>query len=332
MKHNIFPTNYHSLLNVLETQKAIKLIKDTFENLLAEALELTRVSAPLFIEPKTGLNDDLTGYEQAVSFVVNENQHPLEIVQSLAKWKRFALDKYQIAGLYTDMNAIRRFEQLDNLHSLYVDQWDWEKRLGQKERNVTTLKTIVKKIYNVFLKTYDLLVEQYPVLKNHLPAEIHFVSTDELENLFPNASRKERESLIAKQYGAVFLMKIGNNLRDGAPHDGRAADYDDWNLNGDIILWYEPLQIAFELSSMGIRVDKQTLVKQLKAKGEEDKLNLPYHQAIMNDQLPLSIGGGIGQSRLCMYLLQKVHIGEVQASYWSAEDIQAFEAINVFLL
>lgn len=204
MKHNIFPTNYHSLLNVLETQKAIKLIKDTFENLLAEALELTRVSAPLFIEPKTGLNDDLTGYEQAVSFVVNENQHPLEIVQSLAKWKRFALDKYQIAGLYTDMNAIRRFEQLDNLHSLYVDQWDWEKRLGQKERNVTTLKTIVKKIYNVFLKTYDLLVEQYPVLKNHLPAEIHFVSTDELENLFPNASRKERESLIAKQYGAVF--------------------------------------------------------------------------------------------------------------------------------
>mgnify|MGYP001165613935 CR=1 FL=1 len=332
MKRNIIPSNYESLLNVLDTQRAIKLIKDTFEDLLAKELCLTRVSAPLFVEPSTGLNDNLNGYEKAVSFVVNENQKQLEIVQSLAKWKRYALAKYQVTGLYTDMNAVRCFEELDNLHSLYVDQWDWEKSIKPQERNVDTLKNIVNAIYRVFIQTYELLIKEYPVLKNGFPKKITFITTNELEALYPKVDRKERENLITKKYGAVFLMKIGGPLMDGLAHDGRAADYDDWELNGDIILWYEPLQIAFELSSMGIRVNKESLINQLKAKGEEYKLELPYHQAILNDELPLSVGGGIGQSRLCMYLLKKIHIGEVQASYWSKEDIELFEKANVFLL
>ena len=333
MKNNIYPKNYQSVLNLVDTQIAIKLIKDTFERELAKDLELIRVSAPLFVEPNTGLNDNLNGYEQPVGFVVNENGQDLEIVQSLAKWKRFALNKYDIDGLYTDMNAIRRFEDTDNLHSLYVDQWDWEKRLTLEERNVRTLKRTVKKIYKSFLKTYRILIKRYPELENNnLPKDIAFVTTKELEAQYPNLSRKERENALAKQYGAVFLMQIGANLKDGKPHDGRAADYDDWKLNGDILLWYEPLQIAFELSSMGIRVNKESLVKQLKAKDEEYKLEMPYHKQILNDELPLSIGGGIGQSRLCMYLLKKVHIGEVQSSYWPEEDIIEFKKYNVNLL
>ena len=329
---NIYPKNYQSILDLKDTQIAIKLVKDTFESDLAKQLNLMRVSAPLFVEPSTGLNDNLSGYEKAVNFVVNQNNTDLEIVQSLAKWKRFALNKYNIDGLYTDMNAIRRFEELDNLHSLYVDQWDWEKRLTIKNRNIRTLKSVVRKIYKAFIKTYQKLVKKYPSLENDFSKDVTFLTTKELEKLYPGLSRKERENAICKKYGTVFLMQIGNKLKDGMPHDARAADYDDWKLNGDILLWYEPLQIAFELSSMGIRVNKESLVKQLKAKKEEYKLDLPYHQSILNDELPLSIGGGIGQSRLCMFLLKKVHIGEVQSSYWPKEDIKEFKKYNVNLL
>ena len=332
MKNNIYPKNYQSVLNLVDTQKAIKLIKDTFEKELAKDLGLIRVSAPLFVEPATGLNDNLNGYEKPVSFVVNENDRELEIVQSLAKWKRYALKKYGIDGLYTDMNAIRRFEDLDNLHSLYVYQWDWEKKLLPEERNVTTLKRTVKKIYKSFLKTYKALIKSYPALVTDLPNEITFVTTKDLESRYPNLSRKERENAICKERKAVFLMQIGGKLKDGKPHDGRAADYDDWKLNGDILLWYEPLQIAFEISSMGIRVNKDSLVKQLKEKGEMGKFAFAYHQMIINEQLPLSIGGGIGQSRLCMFLLKKVHIGEVQSSYWPEDDISAFKKCGVELL
>ncbi len=329
---NIYPKNYQSILDLKDTQIAIKLVKDTFEDELAKELKLMRVSAPLFVEPSTGLNDNLSGYEKAVNFVVNQNNTDLEIVQSLAKWKRFALNKYDIDGLYTDMNAIRRFEELDNLHSLYVDQWDWEKRLTIENRNVRTLKSVVKRIYKAFIKTYNKLIKKYPCLENEFSKEVTFITTKELEKLYPNLSRKERENAICKKYGTVFLMQIGNKLKDGLPHDARAADYDDWKLNGDILLWYEPLQIAFELSSMGIRVNKESLVKQLKAKKEEYKLEMPYHQSIINETLPLSIGGGIGQSRLCMFLLKKVHIGEVQSSYWPEEDIKEFKKHDVILL
>ena len=329
---NIYPSNYQSILNLVDTQKAIKLVKDTFESELAKELKLMRVSAPLFVEPSTGLNDNLSGYEKAVNFVVNQNDKDLEIVQSLAKWKRYALNKYDIDGLYTDMNAIRRFEELDNLHSLYVDQWDWERRLTLEQRNVRTLKSVVKKIYKAFIKTYNKLVKKFPELENNFSKEVTFITTKELEKLYPNLSRKERENEICKKCGTVFLMQIGNKLKDGQPHDARAADYDDWKLNGDILLWHEPLQIAFELSSMGIRVNKDSLVKQLKAKKEEYKLEMPYHQSILNETLPLSIGGGIGQSRLCMFLLKKVHIGEVQSSYWPEEDIKEFKKYNINLL
>lgn len=332
MKNNIYPKSYKSLLNLVDTQIAIKFVKDTFERELAKELNLMRVSAPLFVEPDTGLNDNLSGYEKAVGFVVNEDDTYLEIVQSLAKWKRYALNKYNIDGLYTDMNAIRRFEETDNLHSLYVDQWDWERRLSPEERKMSTLKKVVKRIYKAFQKTYSLLIKKYPVLQNDLPKEITFITTRELEAKYPKLSRKERENAICKEYGAVFLIGIGGKLKDGESHDARAADYDDWKLNGDILLWYEPLQIAFELSSMGIRVNKESLVKQLKAKGEEYKLEMPYHKQILNDELPLSVGGGIGQSRLCMYLLKKVHIGEVQSSYWPDEDIKEFKKNNVELL
>ena len=333
MKNNIYPKNYKSVLDLVDTQIAIKLIKDTFERELAKELDLMRVSAPLFVEPETGLNDNLSGVEKAVNFVVNEDEKNLEIVQSLAKWKRYALNKYNIDGLYTDMNAIRRFEDLDNLHSLYVDQWDWERRLTPEERKMGTLKRVVKRIYKAFLKTYKLLIKKYPQLENKdLPKDVVFVTTKELEAKYPNLSRKERENAICKEYGVVFLIGIGGKLKDGQPHDARAADYDDWKMNGDILLWYEPLQIAFELSSMGIRVNKESLVRQLKVKGEECKLEMPYHKQILNDELPLSVGGGIGQSRLCMYLLKKVHIGEVQSSYWPEEDIKEFKKYNVNLL
>lgn len=329
---NIYVENYQSVLNLEETEIAIKYVKDTFEAKLQKNLCLTRVSAPLFVEPKTGLNDNLNGFEQAVGFNVHQDNTHLEIVQSLAKWKRNALNKYGFKGIYTDMNAIRPYEELDNLHSLYVDQWDWEMVISDNDRNEEFLKSIVKKIYSALFETSSLLGKKYPQLKHYLPSEITFITTEELEKLYPNLSKKERENKIAKKYKAVFLMHIGDTLSDGKPHDGRAADYDDWSLNGDILLWYEPLNMAYEISSMGIRVDSKTLEYQLKKKHEEYKFRYKYHQDIMENKLPLTIGGGIGQSRMCLFMLNKVHIGEVQASYWPKEDIEKFKELNIKLL
>ena len=330
-----FVDGYKPLLNLKETEVAIKLVKDSFEKELAKNLNLLRVSAPLFVKPSTGLNDNLNGYEKAVGFTLNENGTYLEVVQSLAKWKRYALKKYDFevgSGLYTDMNAIRPFEELDNMHSCYVDQWDWEKVIKKEDRNFDTLKKTVNSIYDALLKTEETLVKSFPALKQELSKDVKFLTTTELEEMYPTLSRKERENEICKKYKAVFLMQIGGKLKDGMPHDGRAADYDDWSLNGDILLWYEPLQIGFELSSMGIRVDENSIVSQCKEKNEEFKLELPYHQGIINKELPYTIGGGIGQSRICMYMLKKVHIGEVQSSYWTDEDIEEFKKYNINLL
>jgi len=332
MKNNILVKNYSSILNVFDTQLAIKLVKDTFQNKLAKELELMRVSAPLFIEPKTGLNDNLSGVEKAVNFVIQENKNNLEIVQSLAKWKRHALNKYNSKGIYTDMNAIRPFEDLDNIHSIYVDQWDWEKVITKEDRNEEYLKETVRNIYRALKETSEVIKERFPKLEHNLPNEITFITSEELLDLYPGLSSKERENEITKKYGAVFLMHIGDKLKNGYSHDGRAADYDDWSLNGDILLWYETLNIAYEISSMGIRVDKDALLYQLKEKNEEYKIDMPYHQDIINDRLPLTIGGGIGQSRMCLYLLNKAHIGEVQVSYWSNEDIELFKSLNIHLL
>ena len=332
MKNNIFLDNYHSLLNIYDTQIAIKLVKDTFQNALSKSLSLTRVSAPLFIDPETGLNDNLNGYEKAVNFICNENNKKLEIVQSLAKWKRYALNKYNVKGLYTDMNAIRPFEELDNIHSLYVDQWDWEKRITSDERNEEYLMNVVEQIYSALLKTSEIVNETYPELKIKLPERIKFVSSEELEDKYPALTPKERENVVAKEYGAVFLEHIGGNLKNGYPHDVRAADYDDWNLNGDIIVYNEVLNSAFEISSMGIRVDALSMENQLNIKHEEYKKDYPFHRAILENKLPLSIGGGIGQSRICMFMLKKAHIGEVQASYWSDEHIAYCLKHNVHLL
>lgn len=312
-------------LSLLETEKAIKFIKDEFEKELAKALSLTRVSAPLFVFPETGLNDNLNGYERAVRFDILDLKKEVEIVQSLAKWKRMALKKYGFevnTGLYTDMNAIRRDEVLDNIHSVYVDQWDWEKIITKNERKLSYLKKTVKSIYKVVLKIACKVNKKYPEITYNLPKEITFVSTTELEKSYPSLSRKERENAITKKYGAVFLYKIGWDLSDKMPHDGRAADYDDWKLNGDILLWNDVLNIAFEISSMGIRVDETSLVKQLKKKKELEKLDNPYCKDILSGNLPLTIGGGIGQSRLCMFFLKKTHIGEVQASVWKEDVIE----------
>ncbi len=316
---------YQSKLNLLETEIAIKFIKDNFEKELAKALKLTRVSAPLFVLPETGLNDNLNGVERAVRFDVLDIGKEVEIVQSLAKWKRMALAKYGFepeSGLYTDMNAIRRDETLDAMHSVYVDQWDWEKIITKEERKLSYLKKTVKTIYRVIDRLAAKVEKEYPQLRNDLPKDITFISTKELEKMYPDKDRKERERLAAKEYGAIFLYQIGWNLSDGKPHDGRAADYDDWKLNGDIILYYDLLDIPFEISSMGIRVDQVSLVKQLKKKKELSKLENPYCKDIMSGKLPLTIGGGIGQSRLCMFFLKKAHIGEVQASIWSEKNIK----------
>ncbi len=326
---------YKSALNLLETEIAIKFIKDTFEKELAKQLKLTRVSAPLFVQPESGLNDNLNGYERAVRFDVLTLKKDVEIVQSLAKWKRMALAKYgfeQGTGLYTDMNAIRRDEDLDALHSVYVDQWDWEKIISKEQRTFSYLKKTVKSIYKALKKLAKAVNEKYPAITHTIPDEITFISTKELEQEYPNLTRKQRESAAAKKYGAIFLYRIGWDLSDGKPHDGRAADYDDWKLNGDIILWYDVLDLALEISSMGIRVDKDSIVKQLKKKNELHKISNPYCQAIINEQLPLTIGGGIGQSRLCMYFLNKAHIGEVQASIWSDECVEENAKKGIYLL
>ena len=326
---------YEPILNLLETEIAIKFVKDNFERLLSKELNLTRVSAPLFVFPETGLNDNLNGYERAVRFDIKDIGKDVEIVQSLAKWKRNALARYNFkaeTGLYTDMNAIRRDEELDSIHSCYVDQWDWEKIITKEERTLTYLKKIVRKIYKVFLKTNKLVNDKYPSLNTNLPKDITFISTNELEKMYPNLTRKERENEITKKYGAIFLYKIGWPLKDGKSHDGRASDYDDWNLNGDILLWFDTLNIALELSSMGIRVDNESLVKQVYAKKEEYKLDNPYCQDILNERLPLTIGGGIGQSRICMFFLKKKHIGEVQASVWDSNYLKNLEKENIHLL
>ncbi len=326
---------YKSKLDLLETEIAIKFVKDNFERELAKALKLTRVSAPLFVLPETGLNDNLNGVERPVKFDIKAIGKDVEVVQSLAKWKRMALKKYAFnpeTGLYTDMNAIRRDEDLDNIHSCYVDQWDWEKIITKEERTYGYLKKTVKNIYKVFLKMAKLVSDKYPSLKVELPKNITFISSKELEKMYPNNTRKEREKLIAKEKKAVFLYQIGWPLKDKMPHDGRAADYDDWKLNGDILLWYEPLQIALELSSMGIRVDEESLVKQLKYKHEEYKLDNPFCQGIINKELPYTIGGGIGQSRICMFFLQKAHIGEVQSSVWDEKQLEELEKENIHLL
>lgn len=327
--------DYKPQLGLLETEIAIKFVKDTFEKLLGKKLELTRVSAPLFVIPETGLNDNLNGYERAVRFDVKSVGKDVEVVQSLAKWKRMALKKYHFEhgkGLYTDMNAIRRDEDLDYLHSCYVDQWDWEKIIDKSERTYAYLKQTVRKIYSVLKQTAVLVNKKYPQLTFDLPKDITFISTSELEKKYPDLTRKEREKEICKEYKAVFLYQIGWPLKDGQSHDGRAADYDDWKLNGDIILYNEVIDNAYEISSMGIRVSEDSLVEQIKHKGEEYKLENPYCQDIINKVLPYTIGGGIGQSRLCMFFLKKAHIGEVQASVWSEEDIKELEKQNIHLL
>ncbi len=320
--------------NIIETEVAIKFIKDVFERELARNLNLTRVSAPLFVFPESGLNDNLNGVERPVAFDVLDIGRDVEVVHSLAKWKRMALAKYGFAdgeGLYTDMNAIRRDETLDALHSIYVDQWDWEKIISPSARNFDTLKAAVNSIYSALLSTEAALSERFGTA-SVLPKRIEFMTTAQLEAEYPDLSPKERENAVTKRLGAVFLMQIGAPLKDGVPHDGRAPDYDDWQLNGDILLWDEPLSRAFEISSMGIRVDEAAMRRQLAAAGCEDRAALPFHRALLSGELPQTMGGGIGQSRICMFLLGKHHIGEVQASVWPESMVEECEKQGIHLL
>ena len=337
MSGKILPEVYHPIFSGLEAQKAIKLIKDTFERKIAEKLNLLRVSAPLMVPSDTGVNDMLNGYERPVEFEVKETHRNLQIVQSLAKWKRIALKRYGMevgTGLYTDMNAIRRDEITDNIHSIYVDQWDWEKIIRKEDRTMDYLQKTVEDIFEAFKLAEDVLINAYPEkkLERTLPEKISFITSQELENLYPEKSPKERENIIAKEKGAVFISQIGKKLKSGVSHDGRSPDYDDWELNGDILFWYEPLKIALELSSMGIRVDKKSLEKQLKEADAEDRKELLYHKMLLNDELPLTIGGGLGQSRICMYFMKTAHIGEVQSSVWPEEMIQEFRRKGIEFL
>ena len=332
----ILPDKYTSALDLMESQRAIKKIKDYFQQELAYGLSLRRVSAPLFVTPESGLNDNLNGVERTVQFTIKDmNEQTVEIVQSLAKWKRMALGRYGIAagnGIYTDMNAIRRDEELDNLHSIYVDQWDWEKVITKEQRTEEYLKETVTIIYNALKNLGDYVNRLYRDIQTELPNEIYFITTQELEDMYPDLTPKQREDAITREHGAVFITKIGGALKSGDKHDGRAPDYDDWELNGDIILWNEVLDRAFEISSMGIRVDEEAMARQLALAGAEERKDLPFHKAILNRELPYSIGGGIGQSRLCMYFLRKAHIGEVQASVWPDEMISKCEAAGIHLL
>ena len=323
MKQLNIPENYQSALNLHDTQIGIKTVKDFFQNLLSERLNLLRVSAPLFVEPSSGLNDNLNGVERPVTFGIKEqNDAEAEIVHSLAKWKRYALKKYGFSvgeGLYTDMSAIRRDEETDNIHSIYVDQWDWEKIITKEQRNEETLKETVRTVYKVLRKTEKFMAIKYDYIEEILPHDIFFITTQELEDMFPEYAPKEREYFIAKAKGAVCIMKIGDMLESGQKHDGRAPDYDDWELNADIVVYYPVLDIALELSSMGIRVDENSLQEQLKKAGCPERANLPFQKAVLNKELPYTIGGGIGQSRICMFFLRKAHIGEVQCSLWPKE-------------
>ena len=328
------PDGYKSLLNTRQTQIAIKKVKDFFERDLAIQLDLTRVSAPLFVRRDSGLNDTLNGVERPVGFDIRGIDSECEIVHSLAKWKRFALKEYGFAhgeGLYTDMNAIRRDEDTDNIHSVFVDQWDWERIISKEERTLQTLKSTVKKIYAALRHTEKYIADDYAFASRLLPEKITFITTQELEDRYPSLTPKERELTAAKKYGAIFLMQIGGMLRSGNPHDGRAPDYD-WSLNGDIIVYYELLGTALELSSMGIRVDEASLLYQLKEKNCLERTSLPFHRALLNRELPYTIGGGIGQSRICMFFLHKAHIGEVQASVWDEETRRKCENAGIVLL
>lgn len=320
MDNFIIPKNYHSELNLHDTQIAIKTVKDFFQGLLALRLNLSRVSAPLFVDPRSGLNDNLNGIERPVSFDIKEQDgREAEVVQSLAKWKRYALEKYGFSygeGLYTDMNAIRRDEDTDNIHSVFVDQWDWEKVIKQQDRTLDFLKDTVTTVYKCLRKTEKYMAIQYDYIEEVLPHDIFFITTQELADMFPDNTPKEREYYITKAKGAVCLLKIGDVLENGEAHDGRAPDYDDWSLNADILVYYPVLDIALELSSMGIRVDKNALLSQLEKAGCTERAELPFQKAIIEEKLPYTIGGGIGQSRICMFFLRKAHIGEVQSSLW----------------
>ena len=336
MSQIVIPEGYKPLLNLKETQIAIKQVKDFFQRELAAELNLKRVSAPLFVSPESGLNDNLNGVERPVSFGVKEqNDKPFEIVHSLAKWKRLALKRYNFnvgEGLYTDMNAIRRDEDTDNIHSIFVDQWDWEKVIREDARNEQTLRETVKAVYEALRVTEKYMANKYDYVECFLPEEITFITTQELVDLYPGLSAKEREYEIVKKHGAVFLMQIGDILSNGEKHDGRAPDYDDWKLNGDILVYYPVLDIALELSSMGIRVNAESLAEQLKKAGCEERSELPFQKALLNGELPQTIGGGIGQSRICMFFLRKAHIGEIQVSVWPDEIYDEAAAKGITIL
>ena len=336
MEHLRIPDGYKPQLDLHDTQVAIKTVKDFFQNLLSERLNLQRVSAPLFVDPASGLNDNLNGVERPVTFGIKEQgEKEAEIVHSLAKWKRYALDKYGFSmgeGRYTDMNAIRRDETTDNIHSIFVDQWDWEKVIAKEDRNISYLKETVQNVYKVLRKTEKYMAIRYDYIEEILPQDIFFITTQELEDKYPGCSPKERELLIVKEKGAVCIMQIGDKLASGEPHDGRAPDYDDWALNADIVVYYPVLGIALELSSMGIRVDKTSLLGQLEKAGCPERAKLPFQQSIIQEELPYTIGGGIGQSRICMFFLRKAHIGEVQSSLWKEEVVQKTREHGIPLL
>lgn len=336
MLQTVIPQGYAPCLNLYDTQKAIGLLKRLFEDTLGGALHLRRVSAPLFVEASTGLNDDLNGVERAVSFDIPDAGRDAQVVHSLAKWKRMALYRYQFSvgeGLYTDMNAIRRDEEdLDNIHSVYVDQWDWEKIISREERNEAYLKSTVRSIVSAVCETSEALNVAFPSLRVKLDREVYFVTTQELEDRWPDKTPKEREHAICAEHHSVFLMQIGCKLKSGQKHDGRAPDYDDWALNGDILMWNPVLERSFEISSMGIRVDEESMARQLKLAGCEERAELPFHKMLLNGELPLTIGGGIGQSRLCMLMIGTCHIGEVQASLWDDETVAKCEAAGITLL
>jgi aspartate--ammonia ligase len=329
------PDSYQSVLSLYETQTAIGNIKRIFEDNLSRNLNLKRVSAPLFVEPQTGLNDDLSGVERPVEFDIKETETNAQIVQSLAKWKRMALYQYGFPtgeGLCTDMNAVRRDEEMDNLHSIYVDQWDWEKVIDRSSRNEEALKNTVIAIVNAICDTADKIKEQYPALSVSLSRDVQFITAQQLEDLYPNLSPKERENAYTKENKTVFIMQIGNVLKSGNKHDGRAPDYDDWSLNGDIMFWSDTLGCAIEISSMGIRVDEQSLDAQLAQTNCDYRRNLPFHKMLLEGKLPLTMGGGIGESRLCMLLLQKAHVGEVQVSVWDKATLSGCDAAGIKLL
>ena len=333
--HTYIPEGYAPILDLYQTQTAIGDLKQSFQRELATALNLKRATAPLFVDPASGLNDNLNGVERPVSFDIKGVDTVAEGVQSLAKWKRMAVMRYGFApgeGIYTDMNAIRRDEDLDNLHSVYTDQWDWEKVITREQRNIETLKNTVRAIVAAVSYTNDAIKAKFPQLSCRIERDVFFVTAQELEDMYPELSPKERENKIVREHGTVFVMQIGKLLRSGTRHDGRAPDYDDWELNGDILVWNDVIDCAFELSSMGIRVDAESLDRQLSELGADDRRSLTYHRMLLADELPLTIGGGIGQSRLCMLILQKAHIGEVQVSVWDSETVEACERGGIPLL